>query len=435
MRADRAIAAEAVTESEEATGRPAAVDVAVLLLLVLVVYVPNQLHFPTELGAKGLNVLNILLALTAGALLLGRSASLRLPPLTGLVLFFWASMVAAFWVGSGRGDVSSLDLATTLKTIIAYMLLYFFFFLGADNHRRARLLVAALLFVAAVASLEAAREGIDYGFDRYVTSRRAAGPFGEDYRGANRAAVFFAIFIPTFLALALFYRSRPWLRVVATGAFLLGAFAIFVTFSRQGYYCLVAAVMLLLLRKSFLLALVAAVALSLYSWWLPDSAVERVGMTKKTDVWGDETVDVSVEQRHLIWEGGRAMVSSNPFGVGLGRFAREIGNYSPVQGMDAHSQYLLIAAEAGIQGLASYVLLLLGLLTIAFRLVRRAQSEEEMVLAWGYSTALLGVVLGGIYGSPVFMGEVTGNFWALSGIAARYLQLEDEHPSEEDDPD
>jgi O-antigen ligase len=179
----------------------------------------------------------------------------------------------------------------------------------------------------------------------------------------------------------------------------------------------------------------AAVALLLYSSWLPESAVERVEMTRSTDTWGEENLDPSVEQRHLVWEGGREMVLSNPLGVGLGRFGREIGNYGPIQGLDAHNQYLLIAAEAGIPGLASYLLLLLGLLSLAFRLVRRAHSEEEMVLGWGYSAALLGVVLGGLYGSPVFMGEVTGNFWALSGIAARHLQLEEEESSGEDGAD
>ena len=51
------------------------------------------------------------------------------------------------------------------------------------------------------------REGIDYGFGAYNPMRRASGPFGEDWHNANRAGVFYAMFMPMFVALALFLKK------------------------------------------------------------------------------------------------------------------------------------------------------------------------------------------------------------------------------------
>src|SRR5687767_11392830 len=54
-------------------------DVGPALLAILLVYTVNQLHFPQELGIKGLNVANLLFALTALAVLLGARTEERGP--------------------------------------------------------------------------------------------------------------------------------------------------------------------------------------------------------------------------------------------------------------------------------------------------------------------------------------------------------------------
>jgi O-antigen ligase len=126
------------------------------------------------------------------------------------------------------------------------------------------------------------------------------------------------------------------------------------------------------------------------------------------------------------------MLADNPGGVGLGRFKQEIGNYCRFGGMDAHNQYVLIASETGLQGIATYLFLLLGLVLLAVRLVYRSRSDEDRVLSSAFGVAVLSLAAGSFYGSPVFMGEVTGNFWALAGLASRWIRLNAEAMDEED---
>ena len=107
--------------------------------------------------------------------------------------------------------------------------------------------VTAMLFVAFVASVRGGPRG--HSTTGSATTRRRIvppGPFGQDYENANRAGVFYTMFLPMFLSLMLFRRST---KSLATGRprwhASVVAFAIFVTYSRQAY--LIAAVAVLLL--------------------------------------------------------------------------------------------------------------------------------------------------------------------------------------------
>jgi hypothetical protein len=149
------------------------------------------------------------------------------------------------------------------------------------------------------------------------------------------------------------------------------------------------------------------------------------------------------------------IIQDNPWGIGLNRFKQEIKNYTPYkQGKDAHNQYVLIATEAGVQGLLAYLLLLQGMYSMGRSLARSVQNEEEKILGRvckltmdprhssirlfrkaasellckhalgvGYISAFISMVLGGMYGSPLFFGEIMGNFWALTALVARYQSL------------
>jgi len=88
--------------------------------------------------------------------------------------------------------------------------------------------------------------------------------------------------------------------------------------------------------------------------------------------------------------------------------------------MDAHNSFVLMTAEAGVQGLLAFVVVLVGLMGLAVRLIRAARDDEARALAYGYAVSVVCLVLGNLYGSAFFSGEVMGNFWALSGLVARH---------------
>ncbi len=390
-----------------------------VMLIVLVIYVPNQLHFPADLGLKGMNVLNILLALTLLAMV-ATGAKARSPaPVRWRIGLLALLFVVSFFVGQFRAPGDALQDLVVLKSLLTQMLMYFIFYHAARDQDRARRLVAAILLVAFVAAVEAAREGLEYGFSGYAMSHRVSGPFGHDYQNSNRAGAFYAIFLPQFLSLALFRRDIRAALVGLTGT-AFTAIAIFATYSRQAFLIAALATLALALKRSAIVGLLAVALVAGWRFWAPAAVVERVGMTYVETEGGEEELEVSARSRLRIWEGAGQLISQNPFGIGLNRFRGEIGDYAEVSGKDAHNAYVLLTAEAGLQGIVALLLVLAGLIAVAVRLIRSARDDETRAFGYGYLVSVACMMLGNLFGSPFFSVEVMGNFWSLSGVAARY---------------
>jgi O-antigen ligase len=283
-----------------------------------------------------------------------------------------------------------------------------------------------VLMVATVAGLEAWSEASSYGIGGYVESHRAAGPFGPDYRSANRAGVFYAMFIPMLAGIVLFLRGRPLWRMLALGALVILVGAVLVTYSRQSYFIALFGIALLSLRRGVGTTIVLLVGFVCVMPWLPQGAFERVEETKQEGQLGEESYDESTESRWDIWAGAISMWSENPAGIGLNRFKQTIGNYSSYAGKDAHNYYVLTLAEAGVQGLIALLWLALAFWRLGSHLKRRAVDAESYALAISFQIAALCMLLGNIYGSPFTEGSVMAIFWALAGILERYAQLREQ---------
>jgi O-antigen ligase len=390
------------------------------LLLGIVLYTPYQIYLNIATGIPGVNVLN-LLALAALIAITQRPKLTEAPrtPLKWHFLLFFTCLTAAFGIAVIRGGAPVFEDSQYLKSAIFYPLLFFLFYHGVRDLRTARLVYFGILFVAGVAALQAARQGLDYGLGVFNETRRAGGPFSSNWANANRAGVYFATFIPAFAVFALYMKARyPLLRLVAIGCTLLGIFATFVTYSRQAYFILALSLVLLFIRRNLLFVLLVIVAAVNIKYWAPDAAVQRVEMTQQTSASGDVQLEESAESRFIIWQGAWDMIKDHPLGVGLNRFPLEIGNYSVIKNMDAHNGYILTAAEASILTAAVLLVLLLRLGALSVPLIR-AEDAEARVLGWSLLLATIGVLLGNIYGSSFYFGEAMGNYWALAGLAAR----------------
>ncbi|MGL6291513.1 MAG: O-antigen ligase family protein [Silanimonas sp.] len=394
------------------------------LLAVLLVYTVNQFHFEIDLGIPGVNVINLVFGAALIALVLqGRGAPLPKPSLGGpLRLYFGAAAVATLIAMVARPQAPMEDL-TYLKTLLFYPLYYFLFYYAVRDLKTARRLILLVFFVAAVAGLEAVREGLDYGIGGYAETRRAAGPFGPDYRSANRAGVFYAMFIPLFAAPVFFLKGQPFWRVLALGGLLILAAAILFTYSRQSYFIALLALALMAVRRSVVVAIFCTIAFAIALPYLPAGAFERVQETQQVGEYGQEEVDVSTASRWDIWGGAVQMWSENPMGVGANRFKGLIGGYSNFPGKDAHNYYVLTLAEAGVLGLLALFVLVFALWRLGGRLVREARDHEALTLAHGLRIAVIAMALGNIYGSPFSEGTVMGIFWALVALVERQSQL------------
>jgi hypothetical protein len=390
-----------------------------VVLVALVLYIPYALRLPQNLGFRGLNVLNLLMLSAAFTLVVRGLHVDRWIPLTARFLLFWAALLASVFVSFGYESPGSETGLNDFKAILTYNLLFFLFYLAVDDTKTVRLVFASVLFVTFVASFQIARQALDYGLTTYKVANRAAGPFG-DYHNSNRAGVFLAMFVPLFLAVALFYRRFRFASLVA---YFLGSFALFFTYSRQSYVCLILSSLILALRRNLVVLALLVTAVVFYDTWMPAAVLERIDMTQNVDEQGQVELDESTESRPVIWAGAREMIAGRPYGIGLGRFREEIGNFCIYEGRDAHNYYILLTAEAGLQGGVALLLLVLGLFTLAGRLILKAETDEDQVIGWAYGVCVVGMVAGNLYGSPFTMGEVMGNFWVLTGISAKYLHM------------
>lgn len=391
------------------------------LLIGLIVYIPNQLHFPTDFGLKGLNVFNVLFLVALAAVVVHRNGQWERAPLRGRIYLYYAVLALALLIGISTNPDYLVDDLTHFKTIIFYSLLYFIFFHAVDDKRTVRLLLTAVLGVVFLMSLEVLREALAYGIG---SGRRAAGGFGHTLAAANYAGVFFGIFLPMAMATAIFHRERN-LRLAGLMVFVFGTVGVFYTFSRAALAAVAVTTVLLWLMRSKVVGVVILVLVLNYALWVPDIVQQRIDSTTVTTAAGEEKLEDSTESRFYIWSGGWEMIKEKPYGVGLHQFHRLIEPHLPtwIVARDAHNHFVLITTEAGLQGGIVFVVLILGFYTLGLRLIRFRENAEARALGFGYIMSVTGLVLGNLTHSFFYSGELMGNFWIMSALVARYLVI------------
>jgi O-antigen ligase len=398
------------------------------VLYLQLLHVVNQLHFKWLVtGIPGVAPANLFFLL--GLLCMqGKQETLTTEPfLKNALLIFYGALTLAFVWALVRQPGDPVDDFTYFKNALFGPLYYFTFLKCRQDEKTTRRLIIWILIIAAVAALQALRQGFDYGFGKYNPFNRASGPFGEDWQQSNRAGVFYGMFMGMFVALALFLRGRRWWRMAAVGASVITAGAALSTYSRQSYVLVIVAIVSLVVRRSLLVAaLVVAAGVALVGY-LPDSVTQRVVETTQQDAaaGGAAEFDNSTASRWQIWEGGMKMWAANPFGVGLNRWKDNIGSYSSYRRIDAHNFYVLTLGEGGPIGFLALLYLVYRLFRLAgfVRKHRPPDDPEAFALSLGFTVCTFNMAMGGIYGSPTLEASVMVPYWALCGLLERYVLL------------
>lgn len=397
-----------------------------LVLFAQLVQVVNQIHIKWTTGIPGIVPTNLIF-LAVLLLMRGKKEEVTARPiLQNAILYFYAALTFSFLWAQIRSAGNLLDDFTYYKNALFFPLFYFVFLKCRQDEKTTRWLIIWVLVVAAIAGLEGLKEGIAYGFGKYNEFRRASGPFGTDWHHANRAGVFYGMFMPMFVALLLYLKGWKFWRLAALGGCIFVAGGAISTYSRQAYFLVLLAIAVLLLRKSVILALVVGIASAFLVGYMPEAALERVEETRQEGgPSGDAEFDSSTTSRLEIWAGGMNMLASNPIGVGLNRWKVEIGKYSTFKRIDAHNFYVLTLGECGPLGLAALLFLIYRLFFLArwVRSNRPPGDTECTALTLGFSVCTLNMALGGIYGSPTLEGAVMAPYWALCGLLERYIHL------------
>ncbi|MBI2104133.1 MAG: O-antigen ligase family protein [Candidatus Omnitrophica bacterium] len=181
-----------------------------------------------------------------------------------------------------------------------------------------------------------------------------------------------------------------------------------------------------------------ACALPLMSWWLRSWIPAAVGVAAAAlqvatvppavAEWAAAMPTLlhqfTEPERLMYWQAALRMVQAHPLiGVGVNTFVKAYPSYRvagdpyAALGPYAHNQYLQVAAELGLVGLAVFagVLVRLGL-ALRRGLAARSGHPFEAAVAAGVGAGLVGyLILGGLE-SSLFYGRGSLIFWTLAGL-------------------
>jgi O-antigen ligase len=191
------------------------------------------------------------------------------------------------------------------------------------------------------------------------------------------------------------------------------------TFSRAGYLAILFSVFVLGVLKDRKLLVVLGVFLLVWQSVVPTAVRERVNMTKNSN----GKLEASAQERVDLWENAERSILSSPI-VGSGYATFQLGDH--VDNLkDTHNWYVKILVETGFVGLIMAFFLLQQLISLSFRLFRRASDPLYRGLGLGLLLATCACIVSNCFGDRWTYVEIMGLFWVLAGTAIRATELSD----------
>ena len=363
---------------------------------------------PASVGAAEL-LIALLFASWLGRMISARRVVIAQPRLLLPLLLFLAAISLSTLVSSSL-QLSLKEIVKWLEVLVIYL-----FLAGEVNDRWGKWVVASLLAAGSAEALvgiyQFVRQVGPEGFVLFGRFMRAHGHFAQP----NPFAGYLGLTLPLAYALTLegwqVWRDKlgqaqarlpdvlaemmPYFAYA--GSFAILSAAMVMSWSRGGWVGLAAALAVITVvrsRTALLAALVVALTVSYLlmmggAQYLPQSLVQRFSDFLPYLGGVDPTrVDVTdanwaVIERMAHWLAAVGMFSDHPWlGVGIGNYAVAYPQYALGRWRDplghAHNYYLNIAAEAGIIGLATYLVLFGACLVHALRVIQRTASTRDV---------------------------------------------------------
>lgn len=363
-----------------------------------------------EAGVLGLGALSIAAAV-------GRWGVVRRAPLDGLLALL-AGVLALSTLASGHPLEASGW--ARLWIVLTYFVIFWWLRDRAHAVGFARLVVVAGVIAAAYGILQHFT-GVDWyrallGRPTYVHPR-AAGMQGYAVVGFFRNYLTYAyvMIFPLAWALAGALAGRG----AALGAALLVVVALAFSTARGAWIAALAVSLglALLARGGYARRVLAAsaVAAALAFAASPALRMEAAGMFSARTNAG----------RVGIYRANLDIVRERPvFGLGFGRYqSAALPYYAPYPDADrrshAHNNFLQIAAEAGLAGLAAFGLLFAVALQRGLEIVRGAPDPETWVAGVGAWAGIIGFLVGGLTQYTFGDAEVAVAMWAALAVLMR----------------
>ncbi len=383
-------------------------------------------HFLTyPLGANMLTIL--VLSVIIGAIIHGK----RLPKskLYTIWLVFSIYLYFSMWLGTVLSNapaplwLSDINFVTW-KDYILIPLIFVAAGLVIEDRKAVRTVVLLTAITVGFIDRSSLLESMTRSWANFNEQKRGAGPLAY---GANQTAAYLAQFALFFWGFVQF--ARRW--KVKIAGYALAALTILTatyTFSRAGYLAILFGVFVLGVLKDRKLLLVLGVFLLVWQSVVPTAVSDRVNMTKTSD----GQLEASAQERVDLWENAEQSFLRSPI-VGNGFATFQMGDH--VDNLkDTHNWYVKVLVETGIIGMVFAIMLLYQMLTVSYRLFRRATDPLYQGLGLGLLLAICACIIANCFGDRWTYVEITAPLWVLISAAIRAEQFEKaELASEETD--
>lgn len=258
--------------------------------------------------------------------------------------------------------------------------------------------------------------------EHYSHDLRISGLFR--FLGPNEFGIFFSIYTFLLLGISYFIENKK-LKYFVLFACACNFYPILYTYSRSGYLCTIAGILVLGLLKDRKLLVLLAVLLLAYRFVLPLSVVERIDMTflgkeevseerVETSVFDLGEVSIEVPGRKILWEKAIAYFNTQPiFGIGFESFLY-------LEGWITHGMFFTILAEQGSVGMTIFVLFITMILWQSLRLFRHSTTKLGQGIGLGFFTCSVAFLIGSVTGDTFIYYNMMAIYWVFLGVVASF---------------
>lgn len=254
------------------------------------------------------------------------------------------------------------------------------------------------------------------------------------FSNPNVLSVYLLLTLPLGLVMWSAGRQKLWKRILAVCSVSSTAVCLILTWSRGAWLGAIAALVLWMLfysASTMRIPFFSILPMGIYLPLLPHNVVNRFASI------GD-VCESSVRYRIYTWRGVLRMLSSHPFGIGVGEpaFAAVYPRYA-VSGTEsvphAHNLFLQITAELGIGGILCFMGVLICFIVMVLAHMKCFFEREETGLILGGFCAVAGCLVMGLFDYVWYHKGLFWFFWAMVAMTVSNARLvTEEHRREEE---
>ncbi len=150
---------------------------------------------------------------------------------------------------------------------------------------------------------------------------------------------------------------------------------------------------------------------------VPVPVRERVMMTQDSN----GQLESSAHERVELWQNAEESIIASPIlgnGFGTFQYGQHVNDLR-----DTHNWYVKVLVETGIIGLIIVFFMLQQMISLPYRLFRRAEDPLYQGLGLGLLIAMCSCMTANFFGDRWTLLEITGMLWVLMGAAVRADQF------------